>query len=140
MEEYERWLGVPGMDTPCAGVDIELNHRRLTVRMLFSEMVGRAERDLVSVFASPIIVTSFDEFQHPWNSQSGGLVPKLEGKWAQYAYPILIVRGSEWAQRVKDTAGLGGEDPIHFRMVSLDHTVDVLGHDPVSALRQDALP
>jgi hypothetical protein len=140
MEEYERWPTVPDLDTPCAGVDIELIHRRLTVRMLFSEMVGRPERDLVFLFEDSIVVTSFDEFQHPWNFQTGGPVPKLEGKWAQYAYPVLVVRGSQWAQRIKDTHGLRGEGLIHLRMVTLDHTVDVLGRGPASALWQDALP
>lgn len=129
VEEFERWRGVPEVDAPCAGVDLHLVDGLLSVRLLFSHMVGGLSEDLVLTFRQPVAVTSFDEFQHPWNFEASGEIPRLAGKWDRYAYPMLTVRGSEW---VRLAEGNGRVNLRHLRIVTLEDTIDIVGGDPVS--------
>ncbi|MGH7594226.1 MAG: hypothetical protein ACRELE_10310 [Gemmatimonadales bacterium] len=126
MESYSRWHGIPKVETPCAGVDLQLIHGLLSVRLLFSEIVDGMDRDLVLTFDQPIAVTSFNEFQHPWQSETGGDVPRLTGKWADYLYPILTVTGSTW-MRIAEESGRPMEGISHLRIVTLSDTVETCG-------------
>ena len=139
MEEYSRWQRVPNVEVPCAGVDLQLIHGVLSLRLLFSEIVDGMNQDLVLTFDQPIAVTSFNEFQHPWNAEVGGDVPRLAGKWASFAYPILTVKGSDW-MRIAEESGRPMENIGHLRIVTLGDTVDVLGHDPESISWESGSP
>ena len=86
-------------------------------------------QDLVLTFLQPVAVSSFDEFEHPWNFETPGDVPRLAGKWANYAYPLLAVKGVLW---VTQAEGHGRENLKHLRIVSLGDTVDIVAGDPTS--------
>jgi hypothetical protein len=129
MESFARWRHLPEVSDPAAGVDLHLVDGLLTVRVLFSKMIGGLSQDLVLTFRQPVAVSSFDEFQHPWNFEPVGDLPRLTGKWANYAYPLLAVNGSAW---VTQAEGNGRENLQHLRIVTLGDTVDVVGSDPDS--------
>ncbi|HEY4099888.1 MAG TPA: hypothetical protein VGM20_03305 [Gemmatimonadales bacterium] len=94
-------------------------------------MAGGMKHDLLLVFNQPIAVTSFNEFQHPWQLETGSDVPLLTGQWASYCYPLLAVTGSTW-MRIAEESGHPMEGIAHLRIVTLGDTVDVLGRDPES--------
>lgn len=127
METYARWHGVPHVGDPAAGVDLQLLDGILTVRVLFSNMVEGLSQDLVLTFRHPVAVTSFDEFQHPWNFEDVGDLPRLTGKWASCTYPLLTVKGSTW---VRQAEGNGRENLQHLRIVTLGDTVDIISGGP----------
>lgn len=129
METFARWRGAPDVEDPAAGVDLHLVDGLLTVRVCFSNMIGGLSQDLVITFRQPVAVTSFDEFQHPWNFTTADDPPRLTGKWAGYTYPLLTVKGSIW---VTQAEGNGRENLQHLRIVTLEDTVDIVGNDPVS--------
>lgn len=71
---------------------------------------------------------SHAEFSHPWEAMSIAELPRLEGRWNGYAFPLLEVKDSHWLASFTDSQAIGlARDAVrHFRFVSLDNLVDVL--------------
>ena len=128
MEAYKRWEAVQGIEWPCAGVEISNATDALAMRLEFSKVVGGGERDLLLALPWGYVVgfASWQEFAHPWNNEAIlEKLPKVGGKWANHSFPLLEVFNSNLI------AGFGGQrasypEVRHFRIVTLDHTVDIL--------------
>jgi hypothetical protein len=129
-ETYARWDAVPGIGMPCADIVLHADPTDLTVRLRFSGMRDGGGRDLLIRFGHEAIAcTSHDEFVHPWHADTAaGDVPRLDGQWSAYAFPLLRVSGSRWLASFGDGQILDEQRAAirHFRFVSLDNTVDVL--------------
>lgn len=127
MERYERWDIVPEVLTPCAQVDIRYD-REHSARLRFGLMRDNPDRDLLITFDHVFALMSHEEFAHPWNKVTDGDVPRLTGKWQQYSYPLLIVHDSRWLASFTDSQILDfqREQARHYRLCSLDNTVDFL--------------
>lgn len=71
---------------------------------------------------------SWQEFAHPWNSDVvTANLPKLPvGQWASYTFPMLEVIDSNLIAGFGDGQRATYPDVRHFRIVTLDHTIDVL--------------
>jgi hypothetical protein len=130
MESYTRWEPASGIASPCADIVLHGDPRSTTVLCRFSEVRGALPRDLAIRFGTDVVASmSHEEFVHPWQRESrGALVPRLEGEWRRYAFPLLEVHDSEWLASFSDGEILE-PDRVglrHFRLVSLDNTVDIL--------------
>ena len=132
MESYSCWELIDGIDRPFLAAEIETS---AGVRIQLAGYSGG--RDLMLDFGPHVFAfMSHDEFLHPWNDDSHhGSVPKLGEAWARYAFPLLRVHDSRWVASFGDSQLLWGdrETVTHYRIVSLDHTVDVLTSGMVSA-------
>jgi hypothetical protein len=135
METYARWEPVAGVTSPC-GILLEVGPSTVTARLRFSA-VGAAPRDLLLTFAGRVVACmSHEEFAHPWHAEElDAEVPRLDGRWARYAFPLLEVRNSRWLASFSDSQILDPDRPglTHYRLVSLDNTVDVLAAGGVAA-------
>jgi hypothetical protein len=69
-ENFEAWLGAGAISWPCAGVEIhELGE--LELKLLFSDVVGGPDRDLVLRFGRVIAMTSYEESAIPgWTNRT----------------------------------------------------------------------
>jgi hypothetical protein len=137
MESYARWQPVPDVTTPCAEIVLYADPGATTVRLRFSLVRDAAPRDLVLGFGRDVVAcTSYEEFAHPWQLATGdGAVPRLAEPWAGYAFPLLLVQPSRWLASFSDYQ-LDDERrsaAAHYRLVSLDNTVDVLTTGRVTA-------
>jgi hypothetical protein len=126
VERYEKWEPVEGVVTPAARALIEENHEGLGVTLFFSEIVGGLNFNLFINFGRVPAYTVHEEFVHPWNIYHTESPPMLNGKWETYCFPILIVRDSVWLDSFSDSQLVSYPDCIHYRLVTLDQTVDVL--------------
>src|SRR5687768_6032595 len=136
-ETYTRWDAVSGIVMPCADIVLHADPVDLTVRLRFSGVRDGGDRDLLIRFGRDVVACmSHDEFVHPWQAYvPAGDVPRLEGRWSAYAFPLLVVSGSRWLASFGDGQILDEQRAAirHFRFVSLDNTVDVLTAEPASA-------
>src|SRR2546428_1055830 len=128
-EHFKRWEPVHGIDLPCAGVQISTSDRELSLLLEFSLVQDGSDRDLRLRFTYGHVVgfASWQEFAHPWNTEPVlDTIPRLGERWSTYAFPTLevcdsnLIAGFDEGQRVT-YAGVR-----HFRIVTLDHTIDVL--------------
>jgi hypothetical protein len=126
VETFFRWEPVTGIAAPC--FDVRFVDRGLVELILtFSRVHGGHPDDLWLQFTPNVLAfTSHDEFVHPWNRYEHGPVPRLEGRWTQYLFPLLVVNDSEWAREIVDGQIHQRSWYTHYRIVSLDHTVDIL--------------
>jgi hypothetical protein len=118
-----------GIQWPCAGVEISNATDDLTMRLEFSKVVGGGDRDLLLRLPWGYVVgfASWQEFAHPWNNEPVlDRVPKLVGEWANHAFPMLEVFDSNLIAGFDDGQRASYQGVRHFRIVTLDHTVDIL--------------
>jgi hypothetical protein len=115
---------------PCAGVEIANATDSLTMRLEFSGVVGGGDRDLLLRLPWGYVVgfASWQEFAHPWNNDVViANLPKLAvGQWANHTFPMLEVMDSNLVAAFGDVQRVTYEGVRHFRIVTLDHTVDIL--------------
>jgi hypothetical protein len=137
METFKRWEQVQGIEWPCADVDISNATESLTMRLEFSKVVGGGDRDLLLRLPWGYVVgfASWQEFAHPWNNDVViANLPKLPvGQWASYTFPILEVLDSNLVAGFGDGQRAAYAGVRHFRIVTLDHTVDILATAEPSA-------
>jgi hypothetical protein len=127
-ETYIRFTPVADVAAPCAYIVLRTEPGCHTVRLSFSNMRGEPPRDLVLHFDSVMACMSHTKFAHPWEAMRIAELPRLEGRWNGYAFPLLEVRNSQWLASFGDFQSMGLERKIvrHFRFVSLDNIVDLL--------------
>jgi len=129
-ESFRRWEPVVGIASPCGDVRISNHGDALQLLLKFSVINGGIDRDLRLVFPWGHVVgfASWDEFAHPWNTQSIlDALPTLGVEpWPKYAFPTLEVLGSTLVAAFDEGQRAMYTDVRHFRIVTLDHTVDVL--------------
>lgn len=97
--------------------------------MHFSRAVGNSDYDLELTFRKPYALQ--------WEDESFGLIdlpceiPRLSSGWA---YPVLILKGSEWADRYAAERYLGEEfkshDVKHYAFISMNDFLYVLSKNP----------
>ena len=126
VERYEKWEPVGSVYTPAARAVIREDHKGLLVNLIFSETVDGSESDLQISFGRVPVYAIYEEFVHPWNYHKTESPPKLEEKWQDYSFPLLVVKDSIWMQSFSDSQLLNHPECIHYRLVTLDQTVDVL--------------
>lgn len=126
VERYEKWETVEGIVTPVSRAVIEETHRGLGVTLFFSEIVDGLDSNLQINFGRVPAYAVHEEFAHPWNTHHTESPPTLDGKWEHYFFPILIVKDSMWLDSFSDSQLIGYPDCIHYRLITLDQTVDVL--------------
>jgi hypothetical protein len=130
VETFNRWEPVQGIEWPCAGVRISNATDALTMTLEFSNVVGGGARDLLLRLAWGYVVgfASWQEFAHPWNNDGviADLPKILVGQWASYTFPMLEVLNSNLIAEFGDGQRATYPQVRHFRIVTLDHTVDVL--------------
>lgn len=127
-ETYIPFTPVAGVVAPCAYAVLCTEPGDYTVRLSFSNVIGAPAQDLLVRFDSVMACMSHAEFSHPWEAMSKAELPRLEGRWDGYAFPLLEVKDSDWLASFTDcqTIGLARDVVRHFRFVSLDNVVDVL--------------
>ena len=99
------------------------------MRLEFSAVIGGGARDLLLRFAWGHVVAfaSWQEFAHPWNNETLiASLPSLGRAWPNHAYPLLEVDGSNLLANFGDGQRASYPTAKHFRIVTMDHTVDVL--------------
>lgn len=134
MEHYTRWEPVSGIVAPFLSVDIRTGPEAFTVRGVGYGGPDTPARDLDLTFAPNVLAfTSYDEFAHPWQGSEAGPVPKLAAPWAKYAFPLLVVHDSPWFRATVDDETQPRAWYTHYRIVSLDHTVDLITSGAVHA-------
>lgn len=126
VEGYKKWEPVKGVTTPAARASVEENHGGLGVTLFFSEIVDGIGSDLYINFGRVPAYTVHEEFVHPWNVHHTEAPPLLDGEWGRYCYPLLIVKDSVWLDSFSDGRLISYPDCIHYRLITLDQTADVL--------------
>ena len=94
--------------------------------MIFSEVVNGPDSDLQISFGRVPAYTAYEEFAHPWNTSSTKPPPKLNGRWENYCFPLLIVKDSRWLDSFSESQLINSPECVHYRLVTLDQIVDVL--------------
>lgn len=136
METFKRWEPVEGIAWPSAGVDFTTTADSLDVRVNFSVIDG-GTRDLLLRWDWRTLVHfgTWEELAHPMIGAVQGPLPELlVGKKPTWTFPLLEVSDSHLIE------GLGVREAAyqgylrHFRIVTLDHTVDILAvREPTAA-------
>jgi len=126
-EREEKWEPVEGIVTPAARAVVDEDEGGLVVTMMFSEIVDGLTSNLHINFGRVPAFTVYEEFAHPWLPETPP--PKLTGEWARFSFPLLQIRDSEWM--ISLTKQLSPYPVlIHYRLITLDQIVDVLGKPP----------
>jgi len=126
LERYEKWEPVEGITTPVYCAFINEDYDRLTVTLIFSDILDGLDKDLRIHLGRVPAYTVHEEFVHPWNTYTTEPAPKLEGRWDNYNFPLLIVKNSVWLRSFSEIQLFHYPDSIHYQFVTLDQTVDVL--------------
>jgi hypothetical protein len=130
METFKRWEPLQEIEWPCAGVEISNAGDALAMRLEFSKVVGGGDRDLLLRLPWGYVVgfASWQEFAHPWNNDVviANLPTLSVGQWASYTFPMLEVMDSNLVAAFGDGQRVTYQGVRHFRIVTLDHTVDIL--------------
>jgi hypothetical protein len=126
IEHYEKWEPVASVHTPAARASIREDHNGLLVTLSFSEVVGGSDSDLEMKFGRVPAYAIYEEFVHPWNSYEAKSPPKLDERWQNYCFPLLIVIDSVWLESFSENQLINYPECIHYRLVTLDQIVDVL--------------
>ena len=124
-ERYEKWEAVKGITAPIARVAIEEDDNGLRMTLYFSEMVNGLPSNLHINFGRVPAYAVYDEFVHPWLSHTQ-FPPRLDGAWDGYSFPLLLVNNSQWQSSFSESQMINWTNSLHYRIVTLDHTVDVL--------------
>ncbi len=129
-EYCEKWEPVEGIITPIARVSSIDDVEGLQIKLIFSEIVGAADFDLLINFGRVPAFTVHEEYVHPWkNEDEKQSVPRLKDEWERYAFPCLIVRNSNWLRTFSDSQLYDFPDCIHYQFLTLDRYVDVLSNN-----------
>lgn len=127
LERYEKWEPVEGITTPVYCAFVNEDYDGLTVTLIFSVMLDGLNKDLRIHFGRVPAYTVHEEFVHPWNTYVSEPAPTLEaGRWENYNFPLLIVKNSVWLRSFSEIQLFHDPDCIHYNLVTLDQTVDVL--------------
>lgn len=146
METYSKWEPLEGIVTPCAQIDLHIDASSYRAILRFAYITEGLDRDLELDFGTEVMaVMSHDEFAHPWakyGKDSAGSVPRLDGRWKDYSFPLLRVKSSIWESSFTDSQILDFQRVRlqHVRLVSLDNTVDILTQAEASATWMPADP
>ena len=125
-EYFEKWEPVGGIHTPVARALIKEDHDGLVVTLIFSEIVDGLDSDLQIYFGRVPAYTVHEEFVHPFMIYDIEPPPRLNGRWERYYFPILLVKNSVWVGSFSDSQLINYPECIHYRLITLDKTVDVL--------------
>lgn len=128
-ETFRKWQPVGAIEWPCAGVEISNAGTDLVLKLEFSAVTGGGDRDLILRFPWGRVVAfaSWDEFAHPWNNETEiDSLPKLGGNWPNCTFPLLEVGQSSLLAKFGEGQRAAYPDVRHLRIVTLDHTLDVL--------------
>ncbi len=127
-EEYTKWDPTGRIASPCAGIILNEFGDVLTLRLLFSEIIGGATEDLVLTVSPHLAVMSHEEFSHPWMDDQAVLPHFSEGRWSRYCFPILLISLSKWLASFSETRLVPHDraDVRHYMIVTLDRTIDFL--------------
>jgi hypothetical protein len=131
VEQYEKWEVVEGITAPVGCAVVKEDEDGLSVIMIFSEVNGGIDRDLRLDFGRVPAYMIHEEFVHPWNITERVTLPKLEGKWERWSFPLLIVKNSAWLGSFSDVQLIHYPNCIHYRLLTMDQTVDVLCNNKV---------
>jgi hypothetical protein len=125
-QRFDRWLAVPDVVEPFAGISVVSRGDGATTLYLHAK-----GRDLRLTFRQIWALTIHEEFAHP-DVDGNFDFPLLINNPG--AYPLLTVMNSQWLKSFSDTrlATLPGT-PIHYQFISMSYIVDVLSY-----LRPDA--
>ncbi len=126
-ERYEKWEPVEGVIAPAARAVIKAD-QGLVVTLMFSEIVDGLNSDLRVEIGRVPAYTVHGEFVHPLNICEAVSAPTLVGKWEDYAYPLLMVKNSQWLASFADSQLISYPNSVHYRFVTLDQIVDVLSN------------
>ena len=124
---------MPGINAPCEQVDFHVDSSFDLVLQFSTERQSHPAAMRLTVGPAVMAFTSYDEFAHPWNRYEHAQLPELTEPWARYAFPLLIVHDSPWFHSIVEERNRS--EYTHYRIVSLDHTVDVLAHGSVISAR-----
>src|ERR1700682_4525921 len=131
-EEVREWHPTTGITAPCARVDMSETEGNLVLLLVFSDVVDGEQRNLQLRFGRVVAVMSHEESAHPWND-SQQAQPKLAGRWSDYTFPCLEVKGSRWLSSFGESGLFGRGECHHFQVVTLEKTVDVAAvHEPTA--------
>lgn len=126
-EWFERWEPVDGIETPVACAVVKDN-AGLSIVLVFSGIVGGLKSDLQLSFENVPAYAVYEEFSHPWQFNETEPPPYLTGRWERHAFPMLIVKNSVWLDSFSDSQLVNYPDCVHYRLVTLDKTVDILSN------------
>jgi hypothetical protein len=128
IERYERWEPVAGVTTPVSRALVEESREGLSVTLVFSEIVDGLSRDLRIAFGRVPAYAVHEEFVHPWNISESEHPPGLAGRWEGVTFPLLLVANSLWLGSFSDGQLLNYPGCVHYRLLTLDRTIDVLSN------------
>ncbi|MBW4582638.1 MAG: hypothetical protein KME42_23960 [Tildeniella nuda ZEHNDER 1965/U140] len=127
LERYEKWEPVEGITNPVHCARINEGEQGLSITLIFSKTVDGLHAKLrINFVGRTPAYTVHEEFVHPWNVAFVEPIPKLEGKWVGWTFPLLIVKHSTWLKSFSESQIVGYADSIHYRLMTLDKIVDVL--------------
>jgi hypothetical protein len=125
MQHCTKWEPVSGIDNPCA--DIAFTYEgpdAVSITMHFSSVNNGSQRDLLLKFRGAISLR--------WESESFGLIPiakilpKCEGNWAAWTFPLLRIEHSDWLATYKSHNPVASENRVHFTLIALNDLLHVL--------------
>jgi hypothetical protein len=129
-QKFDRWRAIPDVVEPFVGISVVSRGDGETALYLHAD-----GRDLRVTFKQIWALTIHEEFAHPHVDSQDDLpvFTSNAGPYPMGAYPLLIVRNSEWLRSFSDSrlAGLT-VIPTHYQFISMSYIVDVL-----SVLRPD---
>jgi hypothetical protein len=126
------WEPLGCIHWPCGSVDVADNDDGLTLLVRFSDVIGGGDRDLLLRFGRVLAFSSHEEFAHPWVDDPI-VLPRLGGTWSQWVWPLLEVTHSTWLATFSPARRASYDQPRHYRVISMDNTIDVLTANAVQA-------
>jgi hypothetical protein len=91
--------------------------------------------------AQVVAFASWQEFAHPWNNKTViATLHRLRGAWPNYGFPLLEVNESDLLATFDEGQRATYPKARHFRIVTLDHTVDVVATAEARADWSDVQP
>src|SRR5688572_6658324 len=120
-QSYERWQEPPEVSCYLDSVTLAAFPDGSAVLLLVSTDDGES---LKITFPHTQAISAHDEDTHWLMDECGAAIPQLA---CGGAYPLLIVRNSNWAASLSDIRrGMNEEPPTHYLFISLNNHVDVL--------------
>jgi hypothetical protein len=121
------WRPVPGIESPCADISFSYVGGRegtLVLRLRFSQVIGNPAQDLLVTFQGAVGLRWMDECLS-LNSLPVEIPKFGSGKWANWSFPLFIVKESKWA-REQANHHPQGEGREHYVFLSMNDEVEVL--------------
>jgi hypothetical protein len=126
LEKCNKWEPIDGITTPASHALIEEVREGLFVTLVFSQIQEGRDADLKINFGRVPAYSVHEEFVHPWNSYKADAPPELAENWSGWSFPLVIVKNSVWLQSFSEIQMLNYKNSIHYRLITLDQTVDVI--------------